>query len=799
MEFIDYENYLINKEKATIHSNILTKKQKEFGSDKKAYKEYKTSDEFKEEVLAKLNRNKNYLHIISEEGRKSNKEYYNKHKLAIDNLIKANQSITEFAIKKEEYVELARTIDLSYIDEGFDDYYNKVKTKLIKFFKTNKLYFAKASNDFYDDIIYNYGERYINYDYFEIDSTNFIEFVELYERQAYEHTTFKSSSYKYSYFAKRFRELSNKIIPSECQNNQKLFYPFVETINKRLEELDYANRIVSKLQEDFTISVILDLLKNNENYSDIILNNLREQYDSYCNLKEDILNSIPDKYADLYPKARQMHRHFVLHIGPTNSGKTYEAIQKLEKSETGVYLAPLRLLAYEQYDKMNKDGIACNLLTGEEFIDIPSAKHTASTIEMANLEMHYDCAVIDEAQMISDSNRGASWTKAILGLLADEIHICAAKYAENILIRLIKECGDSYEIIHTKRQTSLVAERKSTFKFPQDIQDNDALIVFSRKDVHAVASALQSNGIKCSMIYGNLPYDVRHKEAEKFNRGQTSVLVATDAIGMGLNLPIKRIVFMTDSKFDGTYYRELLSTEVQQIAGRAGRYGIFDKGSYIAAESFNMIKSLMCEKVESIDLARISFATSLINLNLNLSLILRKWNELPEKEGYRKSDISKEIELCKQLEQLTSDKYLIYKLITIPFSDNDESLKNIWLMLAKRVIKDKPSDFTKNMINYSKNSTLETLEHAYKMADLYYYFYNTFWYSEEAVNYFMNIKSEISKLTINILDKQSAEAKRCKRCGAIMPWNHRYGICSKCYNRGRSYHYNYDYDYDDSY
>ena len=786
----DYENYLIEKERMTVRSSLLNRKRKQF-KDENTFKQYKESTQFKEDEELSLNRHKDYLYIVSDEGRAQNKQFYNEHKTAIDLLQTKRSSITEFAVKKEEFNILGKTVDLSFIENGFDTYYNKAKDRLIKFFKEQIIEYAVVDDD--NDVGYYYNKNYVSYKYINLLPNNFIRFVELYESAAFEHNTFKGSSYTYSYFNKHFIEQSNKVVPAECKKNKKLFYSFIEPINKRMKEYDFARKMVDKLSKEFTIEYILKLLSENTNYQPEIIEEFKDKYKSYVNLKEDILSTIPDNYVDLYPKARKLNRHFILHIGPTNSGKTYEAIECLKKAKSGAYLAPLRLLAYEQFDKMNKDGVHCNLLTGEEQIEVPFSNHVASTIEMVDLSKFYECVVIDEAQLIDDCSRGAAWTKAILGILSNEIHICAAPYAKDILIRLIEECDDTYEIINTKRQTELRTDNKN-FKFPESVKDNDALIVFSRKDVHSIASVLQSRGIKCSMIYGNLPYDVRHNEAEKFNTGKTSVVVSTDAIGMGLNLPIKRIVFMSNEKFDGTEVRTLTATEVQQIAGRAGRFGIFDKGLFNSVENKGYISNCVHKTIEPITEARISFATSLIDLNVNLSVILKKWNELPVKEGYLKSDISKEIRLCRLLEDLTEDKHLIYNLITIPFSDREDYYEDIWFSLAKKVIHNEVPDVTKNRINYNNKSNLIELETAYKVADLYYYFYNKFWNNKESIDYLMNIKSEISKLSIAKLNKNSAEAKRCNRCGKILEWNYPYTICQECYYGNRR-HYDYDFYY----
>ena len=197
------------------------------------------------------------------------------------------------------------------------------------------------------------------------------------------------------------------------------------------------------------------------------------------------------------------------------------------------------LLALEVYETTNMF-LTCSLLTGEEEVIMPGATHISETIKMADLSRHYDMAVIDEAQMISDPSRGGAWTAAILGLCADEIHICMAPHAESIIRKLIAYCED--EVVETDRRDRMtpLIEDTEDFSFPEWVMPGDALIVFSKKSVISCAAELQAKGISCSMIYGALPYETRRAETDRFAKGETSVVVATDAIGMGLNFPVKR-------------------------------------------------------------------------------------------------------------------------------------------------------------------------------------------------------------------------------------------------------------------
>ena len=131
-------------------------------------------------------------------------------------------------------------------------------------------------------------------------------------------------------------------------------------------------------------------------------------------LRKLLQDSTSQDPASLYPKARSIQRRFILHVGPTNSGKTYSALEALKYAANGVYLGPLRLLALEVSEKFNAQGVPCSLITGEEELLVDNAYITASTIEMLSIQEHYDIVVIDEAQMLQDRDRGHNWTNAIL-------------------------------------------------------------------------------------------------------------------------------------------------------------------------------------------------------------------------------------------------------------------------------------------------------------------------------------------------------------------------------------------------
>lgn len=281
-------------------------------------------------------------------------------------------------------------------------------------------------------------------------------------------------------------------------------------------------------------------------------------------------------YPDSFDAARKLGRKVTLYLGPPNSGKTYSAFERLAQALDGAYLAPLRLLALEGRDRLVGRGVPCSLLTGEENVPAANARVVSSTIEMVNTRDVIDVAVIDEAQMIFDDSRGWAWTQAIVGVPARELIIIGSAYAAPAIERLLQLCGEKPEkrFFERKQQVQLMPAPVPM----SHLQAGDAVVAFSRRDVLMLRDQIAQDGHSVSVIYGALPPEVRRREAERFAVGASDVLVATDAIGMGLNLPIRRVLFSTLEKFDGVGDRELSVSEVHQIAGRAGRYGMHDEG-----------------------------------------------------------------------------------------------------------------------------------------------------------------------------------------------------------------------------
>lgn len=491
----------------------------------------------------------------------------------------------------------------------------------------------------------------------------------------------------------------------------------LEDISKRMLE-DYNNRN----DTDFEFYKVLRGNYNTFfNYGFMVL--LTKQHIPKLVIKE-FEEKFPDNPKDEYVEARNMDRMIYIHLGDTNTGKTYNAVERLKTAQNGIYLAPLRILALENFEKLNNEGINCDLLTGEEQILKIGSTHVSCTVEMVDLKKYYDIAVIDEIQMIKDKHRGMAWSKALLGLRCREIHICGAANAKNILETIINDCGDKYDIKKYTRDIPLIAENID-FNY-NDIQEGDAIVVFSKKKVLEIAERYSSIGIKTSIIYGDLPPEVRKMQYEQFIKKETKVLVTTDAIGMGVNLPIRRIIFMSIRKFDGEEIRELTSQEVKQVSGRAGRRGIYDVG-YVASagDTQDFIKSRLEVKDEEIKKAVIGPSDAIVKIK-GLPLIekLVIWSTREEKlDYYTKMDINDYIIILDRIKNYKLKQDVQWDLLKVPFDISREELMNTFVLYVEELFIYKHDSLFKPQC---LKSNLDNLEIYYQKINMYYSFSKKF-------------------------------------------------------------------------
>jgi hypothetical protein len=251
---------------------------------------------------------------------------------------------------------------------------------------------------------------------------------------------------------------------------------------------------------------------------------------------------------DFFPLARKMKRKFVYHMGPTNSGKTSNALERLVQASSGIYLAPLRLLAWEVYEKLSKKGVKCTLLTGQDRVYVENESHYSMTIEKCDFRRKFEVAVIDEIQMIEDYERGSAWTNAVLGVQADEVHLCGDERGFHLLKQLCDKTNDELYFKRYSRFSNLIVEQ-NTFDYA-DLRKGDCIIAFAKTKImeikRRIVEAKYGDMDACAVIYGDLPSETKKDQARMFNEltfssshnGEVKYdyLVASDAVKIFLNL-----------------------------------------------------------------------------------------------------------------------------------------------------------------------------------------------------------------------------------------------------------------------
>nr|XP_042901967.1 ATP-dependent RNA helicase SUV3 homolog, mitochondrial [Parasteatoda tepidariorum] len=412
---------------------------------------------------------------------------------------------------------------------------------------------------------------------------------------------------------KFFKQPEITIIAAENGIDSKLYHKAAISFRKFCTESP-------QLPVDLHI-VFSDILQEAGHITDILpyfLKHTREIFPHLECIEE--LKKICDLSAppEWYPNAREREnkRRLIFHAGPTNSGKTYRALERFITSESGVYCGPLKLLSVEVFNKTNDKGTPCDLVTGEERKTVlpenKEANHVACTIEMVSADKKYEVAVIDEIQMIKDQGRGWAWTRALLGIDADEIHICGEEAAIDLVRDIANSCGEELEIRRYERLTPLTLENRALMDL-NNIQPGDCIVCFNKNDIFNVSLELDKKGFECAVIYGGLPPGTKLAQAKKFNdpNHPCKILVATDAIGMGLNLSIRRIIFYSLMKpvinEKGEKEIDTISiSQALQIGGRAGRFNTQFSEGYVTtyrAEDLDTLTKLMSKENQVLEKA----------------------------------------------------------------------------------------------------------------------------------------------------------------------------------------------------
>ncbi|WP_456323085.1 helicase-related protein [Hydrogenimonas sp.] len=510
--------------------------------------------------------------------------------------------------------------------------------------------------------------------------------------------------------------------------------------------------------------------------------------------REELLAKTIRDFKNLFPLAREMNRKLIFHVGPTNSGKTYAAMQKLIAADTGYYLAPLRLLALEGYETLKKAGIEASLVTGEEQLIDEEAAHISSTIEMANFQIDVDVCVIDEVQMIADSDRGWAWANAIIGIPAKTVIMTGSEDALSAIEELAEWLGEELEVVRFERKAPLILNHHPTSL--KKLEPSTAIVAFSRRDVLALKEQL-SGRYDVSVVYGNLSPEVRREEARRFREGESQVLVATDAIAMGLNLPIRTILFARDSKFDGQSRRLLTPSEIRQIAGRAGRYGLHEEG-YVGALTgpvLNTVIELIDEPALQIhgpyrvmaNFEHIDLVAKIIETE-SLSEILGFFVKNMRFDGpFIAANIENMLEIAKMVDLYNLDLKTKYHLACAPLSLGSAYLESVFHRYLIALERHEVIHFAipNNLPAVAKTSDM-LFEAEERVKEVSLYLWLSYRFPEAFIDTEHALKArEILNEFIERSLRQGVFARACKRCGKPLPPNFRFGICQECFRGGR--------------
>ncbi|WP_333590883.1 helicase-related protein [Brevundimonas sp.] len=255
-------------------------------------------------------------------------------------------------------------------------------------------------------------------------------------------------------------------------------------------------------------------------------------------------------------------------LGPTNTGKTHLAVERMLGHASGMIGLPLRLLAREIYERIvvRRGAAAVALITGEEKIVPPRPAYVVSTVEAMPMERSVDFLAIDEIQLIADPERGHVFTQRLLHARGRfETMFLGAGTAAPLIRRLVTDV----EVVTRDRLSNLAyAGSKKLTRLPR----RSAIVAFSAEQVYAIAELIRRQRGGAAVVMGSLSPRTRNAQVALFQSGEVDFLVATDAIGMGLNMDVDHVAFAGLRKFDGRRTRWLHAHEIGQIAGRAGRH-----------------------------------------------------------------------------------------------------------------------------------------------------------------------------------------------------------------------------------
>ena len=352
-------------------------------------------------------------------------------------------------------------------------------------------------------------------------------------------------------------------------------------------------------------------------------------------------------------------------LGPTNTGKTLLAIETMLSFDSGMIGFPLRLLAREVYDKVIKkiDPSKVALITGEEKIMPINAKYYLCTVESMPIDKNLEFVAVDEIQMCADHERGHIFTDRLLNLRGEKLTMLMGS---NTIKNIIAKLDEDTEFINKERLSKLsyVGHKKIS-----RIDRKTAIIAFSAEEVYAIAELVRRQKGGAAIVMGSLSPKTRNAQVELYQSGDVDFLVATDAIGMGINMNLENVYFSNLKKFDGKKLRRLNLSEIGQIAGRAGRYlndgnfGITGDCEEINAEEIELLENHKFKEIRTL-----IWRNSNLNFN-NASSLIKSLDEKPHKDWLRK------VHECEDEKVL---KYFLKNLTSFKILNNEKVLSLLW-------------------------------------------------------------------------------------------------------------------------
>ena len=509
-------------------------------------------------------------------------------------------------------------------------------------------------------------------------------------------------------------------------------------------------------------------------------------------------------YHQLYD-ARKMQRTWKAYLGPTNSGKTHEALQAMIKSQRAIYLAPLRLMALENQERLEAAGVPCSLVTGEEQVIREGASHFCCTIEaFAQFRDDlWDVVVVDEAQMLTDPSRGWAWVDALVSAQAPELYVTGPKLIEPSLHKLAHICGDLIQTVDTTRLSPVeVAQHPTKIA---ELPSGSILVAFSRKDVLELKGVVEAGGRTASVVYGALSPETRREQARRFRDGEAEIMVATDAIGMGLNLPASVVCFYADEKFDGLSYRQLSASEFKQIGGRAGRFGMAGDGIVTALDKITLKAITAAFKTEEqpVHISKFNIRPSLghlemINKAMGTNSLLKAWGVFIRNVNFGnlyRSILPAEMEGW--ITAIDSPKYslrLRWTFACTPIKGGlDGRCAAAVMSWLPRVAEGAEIPLPPNMGPCGDLKTMEdelhVIEAYLSLARSFGHLFTDIVKAEEMRNVLNQaITAYLSKVRkaqgrgIKLLTRGP---KRCSSCSSVIPMSFEYALCGSCYRSQR--------------